>query len=151
MDPQSRRAADFFNQLAFKIAASKRAQAVLDEYLATGMNVVRDYVRPNENRISDVLRDLLDPSGSHGQGSIFLDSFLKEIGPSNMSVDAHSAIVREHRGADARRLDLLIMFRGSSAIGIENKPFACDEENQVRDYCQYLQKRFSGCQMMSTS
>ena len=69
----------FFNDLALKIEISRGIQRQLDVYLATGMNAVRDYMRPDENKISDILRDLLDPKGPHGQGCVFLDMFLRQL------------------------------------------------------------------------
>jgi hypothetical protein len=135
---------NFFNELAFKMKISKGFQCQLDRYLATGMNIVRDYVAPDENRLSDILRDLLNPDGPHGQGSVFLDNFLMQIGLPEMSVDAESESIREHCISGGRRIDVLLKFANKMAIGIENKPFAGDQQNQVKDYCEYLQKTFRG-------
>lgn len=134
----------FFNQLAFKIKISRQTQRQLDVYLATGMNIVRDYVRPDENRISDIFADLLNPHGPHGQGTIFLGEFLKVLKLPDMIVDADSAILREYYTDKGRKIDVVLTFADGKAIGIENKPFAEDQPNQLEDYCAYLQRRFSG-------
>jgi hypothetical protein len=58
---------DFFDGLAHTQRAARAAQARLDVQLATGFSVFNFY-RPDENGFSDILKDLLDPNGSHGQG-----------------------------------------------------------------------------------
>jgi len=121
----------FFNELAVKIEISRGIQRRLDVYLATGMNVVRDYICPDENGISDILRDLLDPNGPHGQGPVFLDIFLRQLDLSGMTIDAESATIREHYTSTRRRIDFLITFAGGKAVGIENKPFAEDQFKQL--------------------
>jgi len=133
---------EFFSQLAFKIEISERMQKDLDVYLATGLNIVRNYIQPDENRVSDILRDLLDPSGPHGQGSVFLQSFLETIGVEGMRLHPDSAAIREHYTNERRRLDLLVTFENGAAIGIENKLDAEDQERQVEDYCDYLSLQF---------
>jgi hypothetical protein len=69
---------------------------------ASGFNVF-SYVRRDESSLSDVIRDLLDPSGTHGQGRLFLDLFLKSIGVPPESVHPPFRVKRE-RLALARRL-----------------------------------------------
>jgi hypothetical protein len=134
---------EFFSQLAFKIEISRQMQKDADVYLATRANIVRNYIQPDENRMSDILRDLLDPNGPHGQGSIFLQKFLQSVGAEGMRVHAHSAAIREHYTHAGRRLDLLVTFGDDEAIGIENKLDAEDQDRQVEDYCEYLRGRFS--------
>jgi hypothetical protein len=143
-EPDALSISTFFHQLGFKIEIAKRTQKQLDLYLATGMNIVRDYIQPDENRISDMLADLLTPDGSHGQGSVFLGLFLKEVGLSYKVEDADFARIREHSTSGGRRIDILLPFTGKKAIGIENKPFAADQLNQVNDYCDYLHDRYAG-------
>ena len=133
----------FFILAAFKIEISASARKELDQYLATGLNIVRDYVRPGENRLSDILRDLLDPRGPHGQGSLFLEAFLREVGASGMVVDEDSGTIREHYTDAGRRIDLVLTFACQKAICIENKPpSAPDQKNQIKDYADYLQRKF---------
>jgi hypothetical protein len=142
--PDAPSISSFFHQLAFKIAIANRSQKQLDVYLATSMNIVRDYVQPDENRISDMLADLLTPNGPHGQGPAFLELFLKQVGFSAIAAHSEFAKLREHTTNSGRRIDLFLPFAGGKAIGIENKPFADDQLNQVNDYCDYLDSRFAG-------
>jgi hypothetical protein len=134
---------DFFSQLAFKLAISKRAQKHLDVYLATGLNIVRDYIDPDENRLSDILRDLLNPDGPHGQGPVLIDNFLRQVGLSNIRMGAEPESLREHCISSGRRIDVLLTWGNEVALGIENKPEAGDLPNQVKDYCEFLERKFA--------
>jgi hypothetical protein len=139
--PDAASVSNFFRQLALKIEIAKSTQKQLDVYLATGMNIVRDYVQPDENRISHMLADLLTPDGPHGQGSVFLELFLRQDGHSDMTVAADLTTIREYR-ARSRRIDILLDFAGKKAIAFENKTFADDQPNQIKDYCEHLQRTF---------
>ncbi len=132
--------ADFFSHLSITHAAELKAQRHRDLHLAPRLNVVRDYIRPSENQISNIFRDLLSPDGAHGQGSIFLSEFLREIGISDRNADC--AIVREAYTDAGRKIDLLLTFSDRKVIGIENKLEADDQIKQVEDYCEYLQRKY---------
>jgi hypothetical protein len=133
--------ANFFDELGVKIDVCKAQQRKLDMYLASGMNIVRDYICPDENGISDIFKDLLSSRGPHGQGRVFLDIFLEQLGLSSMIVDAESETIREHYTSSGRKIDLLLTFSGKG-VGIENKPFAADQAKQVEDYNEYLATKF---------
>jgi hypothetical protein len=140
-EPDAASVSNFFHQLADKIDIAKRTQKQLDLSQATGMNIVRDYVKPDENRISDILADLLKPDGPHGQGSAFLGLFLKQVGLSDMVVGEDFVTTREYP-AGGRWIDLLLNFSRRKAVGFENKPFSDDQPNQIKDYCEHLQRAF---------
>ena len=67
MDLNERDIAAYFATTGALVAAAERIDAELALYHGHGFNVF-DAIRPDENRLSDILRDLLDPRGSHGQG-----------------------------------------------------------------------------------
>src|SRR5262245_47098510 len=54
----------------------RRAQQEYRARLAPDFSVFTRYIQPDENRLSLVLADLLDPDGDHGQGQLFLREFL---------------------------------------------------------------------------
>lgn len=100
---------------------------------------------PNENRLSDIIADLLDPNGKHGQKEIFLTEFLQIIGKSKKCDASKGRIIRE-KNTDyilnpRRRIDIMIDF-GNFGIGIENKPWAIDQKDQLKDYNQYLMRKY---------
>jgi hypothetical protein len=60
---------EFSGTVATRIADFQNERKKADLYEATGFTVF-DYLDSDENRISDVICDLLDPSGKHGRGEI---------------------------------------------------------------------------------
>ncbi|WP_299842660.1 PD-(D/E)XK nuclease family protein [uncultured Jannaschia sp.] len=87
----------------------------------------------NENTLSDVIAELLDPRGTHGQGVLFLNAFLRAIDEPGVHGRTAVRVVREFVTRHGRRIDILIE-TPTSLIGIENKPFAGQSENQLSDY-----------------
>lgn len=91
---------------------------------------------------SAFLAELLNPEGSHGQGTTYLDLFLKKIniGPdvftaegSKVKVEFFIGVVNleEHTGG---RIDIFLKDRQNRHIVIENKIYAADQENQLLRY-----------------
>jgi len=132
----------FTRVLQEKIRAHERATRHLNQYLSVEFNVF-DYIGVGETALSRVLRDLLDPSGAHGQGATFLAAFLRKCGLSiQLPNDKVSTRVQDEMrtaniDAADRRIDLVIEI-GDLRIGIENKPYARDQQDQVLAYSQDL-------------
>lgn len=92
---------------------------------------------------SAFLAELLSPQGRHGQGSVFLELFVKQfrVQPFNAK---HAYVTVEHyigpKEGDAMtkptggRIDLLIQDNMGNHIVIENKIYASDEEYQLLRY-----------------
>lgn len=94
----------------------------------------------NENVLSNVLAELFDPRGAHGQGTLFLNALLRAIGERIVHTREPVKITREFVTKHRRRIDILIE-TNSALIGIENKPFAVQSENQLSDYQKDLEER----------
>lgn len=88
---------------------------------------------PNENTLSRIAQDLFDPRGAHGQGALFLNSLLKTIGLEQVGYLDVVKVDREVRTDANRRIDLVIE-TPTALVGIENKPWAGQQENQLSDY-----------------
>jgi len=114
-----------------------------------------NFIQPDENSISDIIAHLLDPGENHDQGSIFLMEFLdiikKEIVNNGLSSiePEHITIKREEatRSIDRkkRRIDIVMKLSNNDnqlVIGIENKPWAKEQDDQVSDYIKYLEKEY---------
>ena len=69
----------FAQSLRYRIQLLAKTRVYTDRVLATRHNVFLLYIQPDENRLSDILRDLLDPAGPHGQGDTFLRKCKKEL------------------------------------------------------------------------
>ena len=102
-----------------------------------------DYIEPNELRLSQILADLLAPSGSHAQGGLFLDVFLRRIGLHSWVDQQVSSVETEDptTGIDRdRRVDIRMRWTDGRELVIENKPWANDQDDQLRDYIKELQE-----------
>ena len=67
----------FFSAVGSRVAIAEKKQRQRDRKEATRFNVF-DLIEPDENKLSDVLADLLDPKGNHGQGDLFLRLLFKQ-------------------------------------------------------------------------
>ncbi|KAA6345037.1 hypothetical protein EZS27_007379 [termite gut metagenome] len=95
---------------------------------------------------SAFLAELLNPKGSHGQGSIFLELFTKqlelpELDYSNCNVEVEKFIgsLNEEK-TEGGRMDIFISDNKGNCIAIENKIYAGDQENQLVRYKNYCDK-----------
>jgi hypothetical protein len=129
----------FFHTLDNVTRVAAVAQRQLDLELATGFNATK-LLQPDESRLSDTFACLLDPAEVHGQGDSFLRQFIDMFGISGVPTDRARCRVAREKG----RLDILVEIGSIApfAIGIENKPWAGERANQVRDYCHHLAKYF---------
>ncbi|MCQ2604641.1 MAG: PD-(D/E)XK nuclease family protein [Spirochaetia bacterium] len=97
---------------------------------------------------SAFLAELLNPKGTHGQGALFLDNFLKIIAPNedliteNAEVDVEfsiGAVSKDYKSGG--RLDILIRLPESNyIILIENKIDAGDQPCQLLRYNKYAKE-----------
>ena len=130
---------DFFQPLINKFQVVEEVKKQTDVYLASRFNFL-DIIRPNENRISDLICLLCDPKGLHGQGEIFLSLFLNQLGVDEFNNSLNQVIlVREEGTPEKRRVDIIIRHPEINyVVGIENKPWALEQTNQLSDYAEYL-------------
>lgn len=106
-----------------------------------------NFIQPNEPKLSDIIADLLDPKGSHGQGAVFLHLFLdidKILAALKGQFEIVSDVsVRRERATDENRfIDIVVCKPGVFGIGVENKPWAEDRYQQISDYIKFLKKEF---------
>jgi len=106
---------------------------------------VFDYIQPDENGLSDILADLLDPKGKRGQGNRFLHLFMQNL---KVTLPSYVHQVKVHREEPTkyihnslRRIDILVDF-GTFGLGIENKPWAEEQPDQVKDYLEHLRRQY---------
>lgn len=107
---------------------------------------------------SAIIGELLDPKGTHGQGSVFLDIFIKQInkkfdidGEKHINLDAFGKVERRicertiskeinWEAATGGRIDIIIEDEKQVLI-IENKPRAVDQKFQLIRYKKYAESR----------
>ena len=142
----------FFAEVSARLDAARSLERELDRELVPRFNFF-DYLRDDELGLSRVIADLLDPQASHGQATLFLRTLLGLEGLKNArhwpDLDGHGVRVvvqREREISHRRRIDILVEIavanRQRYCLAIENKPYAADQENQVQDYLEWLQKEY---------
>lgn len=95
-----------------------------------------------ENKISQILAYFLDDKQNHGQGNIFLEVFVRKFYAKEIDIK-NSINICEKTISDNRRIDIYIEFK-EIIIAIENKVWADDQDNQLKDYATYLEKKSNG-------
>lgn len=124
-------------RLAVQVPMLDASRAGAELYGAPRLNAFSLF-RPNENALSQVLADLLSPRGTHGQGILFLQSILEELKLPGIGVHEVVTVRREVMTSARRRIDLLVE-TPRMLIGIENKPWADQQNDQLIDYHHQLQ------------
>ena len=149
----------FFAGLGTAVDIARQAQEELDRITATRFSIFR-YFKTGELDLSRIFADLLDPSGRHGQGDrllrLFLDMLPKTDGFSSeminqlCSCNLQECRVRremktqEHRQNAPGSIDIVLEMPDDLWIGIENKPWAEDQDDQMGFYLRDLEKRGTG-------
>jgi hypothetical protein len=127
----------------------QRLVSFRDEFVrrtAPRFNLFRLFGTQNERIHTAILAELLDPMGSHGQETLFLDRFLGAIGRPDLSGDPSkpSALVSVSTekpitiGLNQRRLDIVIRCAPSFVVVIENKIRQGEGTDQLKDYKDWL-------------
>ena len=116
----------------------KLVRSHYDQQLAPKFSLF-DFIDRDELKLSKILAWLLNPKASHAQGYRFLLAYAQRLGLKDWSseVCANAAVIPEQLTNNRRRLDIYIR-SGDNHIGIENKPYAGDQDNQIKDYLDWL-------------
>ncbi len=164
----------FFSVLKEKKKSYQENYKYFAPRLAPKFNIF-NFVRRDENALSYVISNLLDPNGDHEQGEVFLKLFtellssnlklqegdikqkyddyenaikdiikqtkLEQISNSLQSARCATESTTSQIANNQRRIDLVIDF-GDFGIGIENKPWAFDQKDQLQDYALELEARY---------
>src|SRR5699024_2003473 len=132
-------------QVANEIGAMRAGKARYASRFAPDFTVF-DFIDTRETKLSAIIAALLDPEGEHSQGTTFLRAFLQCLAPgapvlgsvAETGTGQDITVSVEHETDGHRYIDILIDLP-DALIGIENKPWAEDQPNQVRDYAAYLE------------
>jgi hypothetical protein len=108
-------------------------------------------LKDDENIHSDFISGLLDPHGSHGQGSLFLETFLNLIRDKGAALPeklGHITVRREKPSEDAKgrkgRIDISIEIPGAESfcLVVENKIWSGAHGLQLERYYEDVKKRY---------
>ena len=97
-----------------------------------------------ENTHSAIIAELLNPQGSHGQGSIFLSSFIRICCSHDFTFSLQGVEVHTEFPIDDGRLDIFVKNKNGQIIIIENKIYALDQPEQLKRYEKYAKKYKDG-------
>lgn len=90
------------------------------------------------NLHSRFIHSLLDPSGNHNQGTIFLDLFMQSCSLDEFKIDINNTKVTR----EDHNIDILISDEvNSKYIIIENKIYAEDQSTQIQRYIKDIYKQ----------
>jgi hypothetical protein len=132
------------DEISFNVGTLRQAKQRFSDQLAPEFSIF-DYFRSDEMALSNCLAGMLDPNGRHGQGNIFLRAFFETIFHEKkwtINFD-YCKVVTEKQANGQRRIDIYLEFIGC-IIGIENKPWAADQDRQLNDYSDYLEVSANG-------
>ncbi|WP_201092174.1 PD-(D/E)XK nuclease family protein [Thiocystis minor] len=142
-EAKRRNADTLLKKVFFNVSTLRQARNRFADQLAPDFRLF-DYLRTDECGLSRCLVDLLDPQGKHGQGRLYLDLFLARIGAVAWAgSDRCHSVVAEKVIENRRRIDIYLKF-DSGVIGIENKPWASDQNQQLKAYADWLEKDANG-------
>ncbi len=110
--------------------------------IARDFNIISVGKSVTETDFSGFFYDFLNPKGTHGQGDIFLRKFMEAV-DYNALTGSGVTVEREY-GLEGRRIDVLIDFNRQAGIGIENKPWASDLDDQLKVYDVGLSRKYPG-------
>ena len=132
----------FFASVNHRVELAETQQRRIDKRRATGFNVFH-LIEPDENKLSDILADLLDPKGDHGQGDLFLRLLFKQLGLGSDAKLTKNATVQREAPTHGilkyrRRMDVFV--EAGALLVIENKLDSLEQRDQVKDYLEHLQR-----------
>jgi len=132
---------NIINVVKSRIDAHLKFKREYDKQLAFDFSLFQ-FFSIGENKISQVLAYFLDEKQNHGQGDIFLREFVKTFYDKEIDI-RHSVNICEKVITKNRRIDIYIEL-DDLTIAIENKIWADDQTNQLKDYADFLENKSKG-------
>lgn len=132
---------DILKLVKAKIEVHKEYKKTYNKQLAFDFSLF-NFFNVGENKTSEILAYFLNPSESHSQGDVFLRDFVDHFYSEKIDL-SEAKIICEEIIDNKRRIDIYIKLK-DHIIAIENKIWAYDQKNQLRDYSLYLEKESKG-------
>lgn len=139
----------FFGGMQYYRDVARDLQQRYAPQLAPSFSVF-DYIDESETKLSRIFADLLNPRGTHGQGTTFLEAFLRFLRargcevPEDLYQTETMSVMTEAPTTGGRRIDILIELSRRFWIAIKNKPWASEQPDQLHDYREDLERRSLG-------
>lgn len=132
---------NILNVVKSRIEAHQKFKDAYNKQLAFDFTLFQ-FFSIDENKISQVLAYFLDVHQNHGQADIFLKEFLSSLYEPKRDIKQIENVC-EKVISNNRRIDIYIKLNNIT-IAIENKIWANDQTNQLKDYSNYLEKKSNG-------
>jgi len=136
---------NLLNIVKSRIDAHLKFKKEYDKQLAFDFSLFQ-FFTIGENKISQILAYFLDENQNHGQGNIFLKEFVKTFYDKEIEIKQLENIC-EKVITENRRIDIYIKLKGLT-IAIENKIWADDQKNQLKDYSTFLEQKSQGSYLL---
>lgn len=91
---------------------------------------------------SSIIAEFLNPLGSHGQGTLFLEAFIKKLKLQDFEFSMNEIVVTTEYVIPNGRFDIIIYNGDKQAIIIENKIYAQDQWMQLKKYDDYAKDKY---------
>jgi hypothetical protein len=145
------KAGSFFQRYGFLDRVLREARREANRVAALDFSII-DLFWCDESRLSNVIKDLLDPNGTHGQGELFLSLFLsrvnlalpenKRLPPTNLGQTQASLEVSTDTLENSQRRIDIVLINPAWVLGIENKPWTYEQPDQLNDYQKHLDNAY---------
>lgn len=133
---------DSQKQLLSRLGTITKHHKEISRLTGADFNIFRIInVTSDEVKHSAFLAELLNPKGSHGQGTVFLNLFVQKLGVIDFSIETAEVEIEKYIGpvteTTGGRIDIFIDDKMGHLIVIENKIYADDQQNQLIRYFNY--------------
>ena len=91
---------------------------------------------------SSIIAEFLNPLGSHGQGTLFLEAFMDSLNFEDFDFAINNITVKPEMVIPNGRLDIIISNGNKQAVIIENKIYAQDQWKQLKKYDDYAKTKY---------
>ena len=92
---------------------------------------------------SSIIAEFLNPLGSHGQGTLFLEAFIEKLKLQDFEFSMNEVAVTTEYVIPNGRFDIIIYNGDKQAIIIENKIYAQDQWMQLKKYDNYAKCKYT--------
>jgi hypothetical protein len=92
---------------------------------------------------SSIIAEFLNPKGSHGQGTLFVEAFIEKLKLQDFDFSLNDIVVSTEYVIPNGRFDIIIYNGDKQAIIIENKIYAQDQWMQLKKYDDYAKDKYS--------
>ncbi len=128
-------------ELLASVAERIRQERKMESVYGHNFNLLRILnLEDHEVSTCAILRELLDPEGSHGQGKRFLELFCEMVLKAPLTAQEtcqHISVYKEYVLPESKRRIDLVIRTSQRFIPIEVKIFAADQPKQCQDYYDY--------------